>query len=55
LCLSFLAPLLAVLPSVLRLMFSVGMPAAVLLVLWRVAEVRDLQTDAPAVVAAAAI
>ena len=52
LCLLFLAPLLAALPSVVRLLFSVGMPAAILLVLWRVVHVRDLQTEAPAVTAA---
>ena len=52
LCLLFLAPLLAALPSVVRLLFSVGIPAAILLVLWRVADVRDLQTEAPAVTAA---
>jgi hypothetical protein len=55
LCLSFLAPLLAVLPSVVRLMFSVGVPAAILLILWRVADVRDLQAEAPAVAVAAAV
>ena len=43
LCLSFLAPLLAVLPSVVRLMFSVGVPAAILLILWRVADPRISQ------------
>jgi len=48
LCLSFLAPLLAVLPSVVRLLFSVGVPAAILLILWRVADVRDLPAEASA-------
>jgi hypothetical protein len=47
LCLSFLAPLLTGLPSVVRLLFSVGMPAAILLVLWRVAD-----ADKPYVVSA---
>ena len=55
LCLSFLAPLLTALPSVVRLLFSVGMPAAILLILWRVADVRDLPAEASAVTAAAAI
>jgi glycosyl transferase family 87 len=55
LCLSFLAPLLTALPSVVRLLFSVGMPAAVLVILWRVADVRDLPAEASAVTAAAAI
>jgi hypothetical protein len=55
LCLSFLAPLLAALPSVVRLLFSVGMPAAILFILWRVADVRDLPAEASAVTPAAAI
>jgi hypothetical protein len=55
LCLSFLAPLLAALPSVVRLLFSVGMPAAILFILWRVADVRDLPAEASAVTGAAAI
>jgi hypothetical protein len=46
---------LAALPSVVRLLFSVGMPAAILLALWRVAHVRDLPAEASAVTAAAAI
>ena len=55
LCLSFLAPLLTGLPSVVRLLFSVGMPAAILLILWRVAGERDRPAEASAVTAAAAI
>ena len=52
LCLSFLAPLLTGLPSVVRLLFSVGMPAAILFILWRVAGVWDLRAGCVATVSA---